>query len=252
MTDLSGVRTSLAGIRTVLGVAQAAKVGSTIQVDINGTITTIQAVRDITFAANDVVLIERVGSQWFATGRVYTAAPTPSPDNDPPPPPKPVTVYGTLTVPPVETRSYRDGRWRTDDDDVRQGQYGGYGNHTGAVFYGSKPLSLDGATVLGATLRVRRNRGGAYAATGTTMRLMTQRTKPAGSATLTSTSSGPSLRVDQTDDSFDLPTAWVQAMVDGTAGGLAFFDGDGSPYVVFAGRGSWSPAFTLTIRWRRG
>ncbi|MEE3918179.1 hypothetical protein V2I01_04775 [Micromonospora sp. BRA006-A] len=41
-------------------------------------------------------------------------------------------------------------------------------------------------------------------------------------------------------------------MVDGTAGGLAVYDSSGSPYVRFAGRGSWSPAFTLAISWRRG
>jgi hypothetical protein len=40
-------------------------------------------------------------------------------------------------------------------------------------------------------------------------------------------------------------------MVDGTSGGLAVFDGTGSPYVRFQGRGGYGPAFTMTIAWKR-
>jgi hypothetical protein len=237
----------------LLATATSAKTGSTCTAIVNGVATTVQVARDLTVASGDVIVIQRIGAQWFALARAYTAA-TVIPDApEPPPPPKPSTVTGTLIVAPVETRSYRTTYgWRTDSTDVYQGEYGGWGNHTGAVFYGSKPRSLSGATVTDAKIRVRRLTAGTYAPRATTMRLMTQATRPGGVPTLTSSTSGPSLAVGSTTNSFDVPNSWVQAMVDGTAGGLAFFDSGGSPYVRFAGRGSWSPAFTLTIRWQRG
>lgn len=245
-------RTSLSGTGNILVTATTAKSAGACTATINGTPSTVLCARDLTVAAGDVLLVTRVGAQWFAVQRVFTAAPAALPDNDAPPNPKPVTTTGILTVSPVETRSYRNGGWRTDNTDVYQGQYGGQGNHQGAVFYGTKPKSLTGATVTKATIRVRRSDGGgSYAAQSTTMRLMTQRTRPAGAPTFTSSTSGPSLKRGQLTSAFVIPDAWAQAMVDGTAGGLGFYDAGGSPYVIFDGRGSYSPAFTLTITWRR-
>jgi hypothetical protein len=246
--DLAGVRADLTGIGSVIGTATAAKSGSTVTAMINGVVVTVQVARDLSVSSGDVLLINKHGAQWVAVGRLYTAAPA-DPQN-PAIPPVPAAA-GTLTVSPVETRSYRSGAWRTDNTSVYQGQYGGGGNHTGAVFYGSAPRSLVGATVTGATIQVRRLSGGFFAAQPTTMRLVTEATRPAGAPTLTSSTSGPSLAVGATASAFAVPTSWAQAMVDGTAGGIGFFDSDGNPYVIFAGTGSWSPAFTLTIGWSR-
>lgn len=226
---------------------------TTVTVVVNDTEVVVNGLRGTTYAIGDVTPILRIGAEWWALGRAF-AAPTTLPSNPAAPPPKPPVTTGSLVVSPVETRSYRSTvftGWRTDNTDVYQGQYGGAGLHTGAVFYGSKPRSLAGATVTSARIRVRRKSGGIYAAQATTMRLMTNATRPAGAPTLTSSTAGPSLAVGATNDGFGIPISWAQAMVDGTAGGLAFFDADGSPYVVFAGRGTWSPAFTLTINWRR-
>lgn len=235
---------------TRIGTATAAKSGDTVTVAINGITTTVRVARDLAVAAGDVVLLNLFGAQWVATGRLFDTAPGVV-DPGAPPDPQPPAQSGTLPVPPVETRSYRNGAWRTDNTNVYQGEYGGGGNHTGAAFFGSAPRSLAGATVTAAVMAVRRLSGGAYAAQGTTMRLITEATRPSGAPTLGSSTSGPSLAVGATSSSFALPTAWVQAMVDGTAGGIGFFDADGSPYVIFAGTGSWSPAFTLTINWTR-
>ncbi|WP_409074062.1 hypothetical protein [Micromonospora chalcea] len=235
----------------LLATATAAKSGSTVTANVNGVITVVQVARDLTVASGDVLVVQRIGRLWFALGRGFTAAPA-APENDSPPDPKPVVTTGSLVISPVETRSYRPTwGWRTDNDDVYQGEYGSNGNHTGAVFYGTKPRSLDGATVVQATVKVKRISAGTYAAQSTTMRLMTQAAKPSGAPTLGSSTSGPSLAVGAST-TFAIPNSWAQAMVDGTAGGLAFFDSDGSPYVRFAGRGTWSPAFTLTISWQRG
>ncbi|RKN38446.1 hypothetical protein [Micromonospora endolithica] len=238
---------------TVLATATTAKSGSTVTATVNGIVTTIEVARDLPVASGDVLLVERVGAQWYAYARVYAAAPAAlDPVVEPPPPPKPAVTTGTLVVSPVETRSYRPTYgWRDDNTDVYQGEYGGWGNHTGAAFYGTKPRSLAGATVTRATIRVKRLTAGAYAAQSTTLRLVTQATRPGGAPTLTSSTSGPSLAVGGST-TFTVPASWAQAMVDGTAGGLAVYDSDGSPYVRFAGRGSWSPAFTLTITWQRG
>lgn len=235
----------------ILATATAAKSGSTVTANVNGTVVTIQVARDLSVASGDVLIVSKIGREWFAIGRAFTAAPTPVEPNDPPPPPKP-PQRGRLVIAPVETRSYRGTYgWRTDNSDVYQGQYGGWGNHYGCAFYGSKPRSLDGATVTDAKIRVRRLTAGTYAAQTSTLRLMTNATRPGGAPSLTSSTTGPRLAVNATDDSFDVPNSWAQAMVDGTAGGLCVFDAGGSPYIRFAGRGSWSPAFTLTISWER-
>lgn len=236
-----------------LATASAAKSGSTVTAVVDGTEVTVQVARDLAVASGDVLMLNLYGSQWIAVGRLFTAAPADTtPSNGVVPPPRPTTTTGRAVISPVETRSYRSGDWRTDNDDVYQGQFGGQGNHTGCAFYGTKPRSLSGATVTSASIRVRRpDAGGANAAQATTLRLVTQSRRPGGAPTLTSSTLGPSLRRGATDNSFDIPTAWAQAMVDGTAGGLAVFDSGGSPYVILAGRGRWSAAFTMTINWRR-
>lgn len=238
---------------TAVAIATTAKTGSTCNAVVQGIETTIEVARDITVAIGDALFVGKSQgrSRWVAIARLGLAAP-PAPDEVPVPAPAPTAPQkGKKVVTPVETRSRQGSKWRTDNDDVYQGQYGN-GNHVGAVFYGSRLKGLSGVTVTSASIRVRRpDRGGANAAQSTTMRLMTNKTRPSGAVTLTSTTSGPSLRRGQTDTSFTIPTSWAQALVDGTSGGLAFFDAGGSPYVIFAGRGDYSPAFTLTINWTR-
>lgn len=234
----------------IIAVAQGAKSGSTVSVIINGTIVTVQCARDLTVAAGDPLMINKYGALWVAVGRMYASAPA-DPLNPAVSTPNPGSTSGTLVVAPVETRSYRNGAWRTDNTQVYQGQYGGGGNNTGVAFYGSAPRSLAGATVTAASIQVRRQSGGFFAAQATTMRLVTQATKPAGAPTLGATTAGPSLAVNATNSGFAVPNSWAQAMVDGTAGGLGFFDASASPYVVFSGNGSWSPAFTMIIYWTR-
>lgn len=232
----------------LLATATAAKAGSTVTALVNGQTTTVQVARDLSVASGDVIVVTKIGNQWFALGRAYASAPT-TPVNQSPPASQPGSVTGTAVFAPIETRTY-ESSWRTDNTHVYQGAYGGSGNRTGCVFYGAAPRSLAGATILSASFWVRRQAGGAYAAQTATMRLMTNATKPAGAPTLTSSTGGPILAVNQ-QGQHAVPASWVQAMADGTAGGLAFFTGSASPYMVFSGIGDWSPAFTLSAVWQR-
>jgi hypothetical protein len=238
------------GTDALLATATAAKSGSTVTALVNGISTTVQVARDLTVASGDVIAIQRIGAQWFALGRAYTAAPA-DPGNDAGPDPAPVIRSGSSAFGPVETRSYR-GSWRTDNDHVYQGQYGGQGNHTGCAFYGNGPRSLAGATVTSARVVVhRRSAGGITAPQTSTMWLVTQKTRPGGAPTLTSSTTGPTLGWGATNSGFAVPVSWAQAMVNGTAGGLGFFVSGGSPYMIFSGRSEFGPAFTLTINWSR-
>jgi hypothetical protein len=234
-----------------LGQVMTLKSGSTVTAQINGITVIAQVARDLTVGIGDMVLVNKVGSQWFVVQRLFIAAPA-AVTNPEPPNPKPSVVTGDFVMPPVETRSRANGAWRTDTEDVFQGDYGGQGNHTGCAFYGSQAQSLSGATVQSARLLVRREAGGPYLAAAATLRLVTETTRPTNDPTLTSTTTGPALHAGDTTTTFVVPTAWAQAMVDGTAGGLAVFIAGGSPYLRFAGRGTWSAGWTMIINWRRG
>lgn len=230
--------------------AAAAKSGDSVSVWINGTVTTVKCARDINPGQYDLLLLQRTGMYWTAIARLGTASVTPPVVQGQAPDPKPAVTFGTSTFDPVETRSYR-GSWRTDNDDVYQGQYGGAGNHTGCAFYGNGPRSLAGATVTAASIWVRRKHGGGAAqAQGTTLNLVTQAFRPAGAPTLGASTPGPALAWGVQANP-GIPTAWAQSIVDGTAGGLALYAAGGSPYVIMDGRGSYSPSFTLVITWKR-
>jgi hypothetical protein len=233
-----------------VGTATAAKSGTTVTVEISGIVTTVQVARDLSVSSGDVVVLLRYGGLWVAVARLWAAAPA-STFPAAPPAPQPPATSGVLTVAPVETRTYQSGSWRTDNDGVYQGEYGGTGLRTGVAFYGGQPRSLAGATVTGATLAVRREQGGDFAARTSTLWLVTQSTRPGGAPTRSSSTTGPTLGTQQQDTAFQVPAAFGQALVDGTAGALAVYDADGSPYMVLAGRSRWSPAFTLSIYWRR-
>lgn len=250
MADFADTHFSRWGKGLLVGDAKSTVSSGTATISVGGEQITANVRRDLTLAVNDKVLIGRVGSFWVVIDRLGTAAISTPPEVEIPPPPKPATTSGRLIVSPASTRSYRTSYgWRTDNAYVYQGEYGGYGNHTGCVFYGSKPRTLTGKTVTSASVRVtRRNEGGVFAAQTSTLRLMTDSTKPAGAPTLTSSTTGPRLARGSTDTSFTVPTAWIQAIVDGTAGGLALFTSSGSPYMIFDGRPSSS--WTLTINWR--
>jgi hypothetical protein len=253
MTDFAENRLK-PGRESITVYATASKSGDTVTVWINGKIVTVKCARDISPATNDVLLLERTGMYWTAVARLGTAAVAPPSDNVSSPDPKPSTTTGTSVFGPVETRSYRTGSftgWRTDNDDIYQGQYGSNGLHRGCAFYGGGPRVLSGATVTGCWIQVRRkNAGGITAAQTTTLWQVAESTRPGGAPTLSNSTTGPSLAWGASTV-FGFPQSMGQALVDGTAGGLAVYTASGSPYVILDGKGAYGPSFTLTITWSR-
>ena len=239
----------LGGIKSGTGVAMGAAVAGVVQVNVNGVQVGMYAAQGATYALGDPVAFMRVGNVWVIATK-YGISPVSLPAIDPPPS-HPATVTGLKTFTPVETRSRRGSIWRTGTDDVVQGQYGSTGNNTGCAFYGSGPRALAGATVTSASVTLQRAvSGGSPAAQDTEFWLVTQTVRPAGAPTLTLSTDGPDLAWGELS-SFTVPTAWAQAMVDGTAGGLAIFQSGGSPYVILDGRGRFTSSFALTIRYSR-
>jgi hypothetical protein len=237
--------------QAVFGVAITAKVGGLCTASVGGVPTTIRVARDQTVAAGDGLIVQKTGPVWTVVGRTGTTTPVPPSEPPDPIPSQFAGATGELICPAVTTRTYRGGKWRFENQDLLQGERGSTGNNVGAAFYGYRALSLEGTTVTSASIKVRRLPTGPNAPQTTTLWLVTERFRPAGAPTRTSSTTGPSLRVGRTNEAFAVPTSWAQQMVDGTAGGLALYSASGSPYVKFAGRGSWSAAFTLTINWRR-
>lgn len=250
MTDFASTRVTTDGLGATLGTATTVKTSGVASFTVGGVAVAAQVARDLTVAVGDVCVIQRVGSQWFAVQRFYTAAPA-DPGNPALPVPKPVSVSGTLVIPAVETRSYRNSAWLTTSDDVFQGEFAGAGVYTGCAFYGPGALGLAGATISSATVMLRRaGSGGLPAAQALTLRLVTESAVPSGAPTLTSTTAGPSLAWGESA-TFSVPTAWIDSLAAGTSGGIAVYESDGSPYVVLDGRGRYTNSFTLTINWSR-
>lgn len=251
MADHADTRTSLAGMGALTGTAQTTKSGSTCTVKVGNTTVTVQVARDLTVAVGDVLVLVRLGgAEWVAIARMFAGAPA-APVNEPAPQPIPSSVTGTLVLSPVETASYRTTfGWRDDNDDVYQGSYGGWGLHTGCAFYGSAPRSLAGATVTAARVVVQRESGGAFAAVAGNLVKITEATRPGGAPTV-SGGTAVTLPAVGADSTLTVPAAYAQALVDGTAGGLGLYQAGGTPYARTSGLGSWSPAWTLTIDWRR-
>lgn len=266
MPDMADNHQSVSGLGTLTGVALSASSGGGCLAQVAGQAITVRVATGVTVATGNALLITRRGSTYFVFAAFPPAPAIPStqdpaaapPASDPSPAPKPPSTTGTLTCTPVSTSTYRDGSWRTDigsvnSADMFQGRYAGssFGQNSGYAFYGSKPHTLSGATCTKVTLHAKRLNSGVYAAQAPTLRLTTQKTRPAGAPTLNETTAGPSLAVGASTSGFVLPTSWGQALIDGTRGGIGMVPTSDNPYIQWAGRASWSGAGVLVIYWRR-
>jgi hypothetical protein len=245
------------GVRGIaLGAPTAEK---TIMVNFRGSSIKCRVGRAVTIAAGDIVIAFRIGHELVVLERLHAAAPGTPPDPDTPPPTAWESIQtGTTLIAPVTTRSYRNGTgWLTTTQDLLQGQWGGSAHH-GCAFYGTKPKGLVGATVLSATVKVRRDAGSSWTVdqpatlkrieeTLLTTAMVRDKTAPtyvSGTQSVPRLSAGQSL-------TYDLGVTWGQSFVDGNAGGLSFHTNSAEPKARFDGRASWSQAMVLTIVWQR-
>lgn len=260
--DLNGIR-DFHGLRNfqqtmvTRGIAQGAVSGQTVMVKFAGAVIKCRTLRSVTTAAGDIVLCARLGLELVVVEKMFDA-PRGTDPSDPgssfPPNPWKSVQTGKSTFRPIETRSYRDSLgWRKDTDDTLQGDWGG-NNHKGCAFYGNGPSSLGGAEVLNAWVKVKRQSGSSWSThEATTLKRFPEKKRPSGDTDVSfigGTATGPRLSQGESED-FQLPDSWGQELVDGTAGGLAIHTNTNDPKARLEGRGSWSPAWTLIIEWRR-
>lgn len=261
MSDFADVATSLRGTGVVVGTCITAlhSLGGIITVEVGGQQVNCKVsgslVDPLYWPTNgNLVLCIRAGSTWFVTevlGNPLAPLDTSTITSDPAPDVRPGFVTGRFVLHPVETATYKAAvGWRDDTTDLFQGQQSGTGRMTGAAFYGTKPSALAGATVTKALVKLRRLAAGPFAAATPTLKLVTEKTKPSGAPTLTSSATGPSLLPNDEAD-YDIGTTWGQSLVDGTYGGLAIDVAADTPYLRLAGRDSWAAAMAVVIDWRR-
>ena len=254
--DINGLR-DFQQTLVVRGIAQGSVAGDkTVNVSFLGTVIKCRAGRGVSTAAGDVVIAMRQGFEIVVIDNLHAAAPSTDPSSivsTYPPNPWASVQTGSTEIRPVETRSYRDsGGWRSDTADTLQGNWGG-NNHKGCAFYGTGPRALGGVEVLSATIKVKRMKGTSWSThEPTTLKHFTEKTRPRTNdvSFLSGAVDGPRLSQGESEN-FTIPTSWAQDLVDGTAGGLAIHTNTNDPKARLAGRGAWSPAWTISLTWRR-
>ena len=255
--DLNGLR-DFRQTLVVRGIAQGAvNANKIVSVKFLGTTIRCRALRNITTAAGDVVLAIRQGSELIVIDKFLAAAPSADPaepGSSFPDNPWDSIQQGTTVLHPIETRSYDStkNRWSKPSDTL-QGRHQG-NLWKGCAFYGKGPRSLAGVEVLTTKLKLKRPSNTGWSSNQpTTLRRFTNKTRPkTDDVDLVEPFSvdGPKLSRGESVD-FSLPPTWGQDLVDGDSGGLAIYTTSAHPEVRLAGRGTWSPAWTLTLTWRR-
>ena len=201
-----------------------------------------------TYTVGQFALIVKYPTGWWALGPA-TVSGIPVEEADPvteiappavvnpprpaPTKPKPAPVlskYRWVTLAPTTTGTYRGG-WRSDTNDLFQGDWTGRGANTGFAGFGSKIKALRADTTRTRTVRVKCKRlsGGSYSGQTPTFWTTSQGSRPGGNVTRLDSTSGPSLTIGETD-TFDLPADMRDDLLTGTAKGLAIYSGS-SPYI---------------------
>ncbi len=194
-----------------------------------------------TYAVNDTVAV--VGG--IVVGKVG------SPPAPPAAPTPPAASSISAVVLPTYTGTYRGSAWITFDDLVYQGDYG-FGNGQGGVFFGDRLTALGADPTRGTiAVTISRHQGGDFAAQAVTLWLVTQKNRPAGAPTRTSSTSITVPAVGGAPQQFALPAIWVNALLAGNAGGIGTYESTGSPYVVLDGSLENGAAFALAVNYWR-
>ena len=211
-------------------------------VDDNGIGYEVPYLSTYTPQVNDVVAMDWQSTKGFVTGERGTTVGS-DPGYQQPVPGAPSSGVNTFAA--VDAGSYRGG-WRTDNDTIVQGDWGGWGQNAGAWFYGGAiNQALNGATVDSAAIYIPRLRGGVTAGQSLHLYHTNNNFRPAGDTA----------RIDGPHDATSPPTnstAWVaisttlaQNLINGNGGvGIA-----GDPYIVLAGRSADPMTGAIQIAW---
>jgi hypothetical protein len=235
-------------------------------VSVGGSELTLPHLRGYAPAVNDAVLVLQQGGRRvvvdaftnpadpIAPRNSGAPAPAPTQPKPKPPAPKPTVVTGVKSFAATATGCFRGGKWRTDTSQPHQGDWGGaYGRNTGAWFYGTQiKTSLAGATVTKAEMYMVRLSGGVYGGVSPTVFTTPHPSRPAGAPTLQGGGSVLTAQSVSTRRWVSLPTALAQAMVAGTAYGLACFVNADDPYGVYASLADSRSSGLLRITYRKG
>ena len=137
--------------------------------------------------------------------------------------------------------SWRDafGGWRSDNNDVYQGEWSGNGNHRGLWFFNDSNIRsvLDGQIITNIRMRAtRRSAGGVTSAQTPTIYRHNYSSQPAGtpSGSAGHSNHGQSWAWGETKW-VTLPIAYGNHLRDGTARGILVYTSSGSPYMIFTG-----------------
>jgi hypothetical protein len=164
----------------------------------------------------------------------------------------PTVIYANSSA------SYRDGyggMWRSDGDQVYQGEWTGNDNHRGLFFYGTQiydRLNLGGIarTPTKMTIYVQRTgSGGIYGAVPIDLYPTALATRPSGApAIITSQTAGANIVSLKTNQgaTVTIPSSWYAVYTTGTYKGFAIYN-TGSDYAILYGRSTNSAHGKLTI-----
>jgi len=143
--------------------------------------------------------------------------------------------------------------WRTDNDDVYQGSWAGYGNYYGLYFYNSSSirsvLQADGGRVITnfRAYLVRKNSSHGYtSAQSVYAYLHNYDSQPGGIPTIYSGPYNVGSFTRGQAKWVDLPNSWAETLRDGTRRGIGFYSGS-SPYVILDGQNTSSNRGRLEI-----
>lgn len=134
--------------------------------------------------------------------------------------------------------SWRDefGGWRTDNDDVYQGEWSSYGHHKGLWFFNDSDIrsKLADQNVLSIRLKLtRRSAGGSTSAQTPTIRHHNYSSQPGGEPSLSSANVTSQSWAWGETKWVTITTGWGPAIRDGLIRGFAVYTTSSSPYMIF-------------------
>ncbi len=243
---------------TRVGEILAAPAGGRVSVRVDGAILSLPIVRSYAPTIGDQALVILQRRKGYVVGALGTAATGTAPvSTRPAPTPDDPTVAtprtGSNVFKPTWSGYLRAGTWIKNNGDLWQGDPNGRGRMFGAAFYGGGPFGLRGSVCTRARVRLTRMNGGSQAAP--TLRLLTEKSLPAGTPTIAATQVGPSLypftqsydpnvRIAPVTVTYALPTSWGQDLIDGVRGGIGIWVAADTPVIELA-------PIDLLLDWRK-